>query len=263
MRQPPYLKIGAMVLILAAILLILNLTPLSGGFKNFFYFVSSPIQKKLWEVGDRTSNFISAIADTQNLKRENEELKFKIQELVIENISLRELEKENENLRTALNIGLEKEFKLAIAQVIGKDISQDFILIDKGSKDGILKGLAVITPQKVLVGKISEVNDSYSKVMLVSNQESSYGVETVNTQILGEAKGEGNFQLLLDLIPLDVEIKKGDLMITTSLTGIPKGLLVGEISEVKKIDVEPFQQADIKPAFDIKDIDRLFIVLSF
>lgn len=260
-------QIGALTLLLVIFLIVLNLTNFSREVKSFFYLISSPIQRTLWKAGDKTSDFFEVISGIKNLKKESEELKLKIQELLAENVALKELKKENEILRGALEIGLEKEFKLALARVIGKDIPQDLILIDKGTEDGILKGFPVITEQKILVGKISEAYKNFSKVMLLSHKESSFDGKIPaesETPIYGVVKGKGSFKLYLDLVPRDKEIKEGDLLVTTALGGIfPEGILVGEIEEVKKLDIEPFQQAEIKPAFDIKEIEKVFVITDY
>jgi rod shape-determining protein MreC len=250
--------------------------------RNFFYLISAPIQKTLWRLGDRVSNFFEAISGIQNLKKENEDLKVKIQSLTAENVSLKELGKENATLRTALNLGLEKEFKLTLAQVIGKDISQDSLIIDRGSKDGVLKNQPVITEQKSLVGRISEVYENFSKVMLITNKDSTFDGKISETEIYpvrdyqseekmpreqisngvySLVKGYGNFKVFFDLVPKDKEIKKGDIIVTAATGGIfPEGLLVGEIKEVQKSDVEPFQKVEISPSLDIKEINYLFVI---
>jgi rod shape-determining protein MreC len=264
MKLPFRLKIGIIAVLLLAFFVVLNLTDFSKEVKNFFYLISSPIQKTLWKAGGEVSDFFEAISETKNLKKENEELKLKIQELLAESATLKELKEENKILREALEIGLEKEFKLTLAQVVGKDISQDSILIDKGLADGILKGFPVITQQKTLVGGISEVYENFSKVMLISNKESSFDVKIQEKDIEGVGKGKGSLRLFLEFVPKEKEIKEGDLVITTALGGIfPEGLLVGQIKKIKKSDIEPFQQAEIKPAFNLEELESLFIVTEF
>ena len=77
-------------------------------------------------------------------------------------------------------------------------------------------------------------------------------------------KGLGNFNLLLDLIPLEKEVSPGNIIITSCLSGIfPDNLLVGEIKKVKKTDLESFQQADIEPIFDISKSRNVFIIIEF
>ncbi len=264
MNPPKRLKIGLALFFLVVFFVVLNLTPLGKSVKNFFYSVSSPVQKTLWRTGDKISGFLTGFFLAEKLNKENENLRLKIQELLIERNSLSELKKENEILRTALDIGLEKEFKLQLSEVIGKDIFQDYILINKGIEDGISKNFPVITQEKVLIGKIKEVYNNFSKVLLISNPESSFDAKLSETEIFGIVKGEGNLKAFLDFIPKEKEIKKGDLVISSSLGGIfPEGLLVGEITQIEKLDVKPFQTATIKPAFNLGEIEKLFIVTGF
>jgi len=258
------LKIGIILVLLIAFFVILNLNAITKEIKNFFYLISSPIQKTLWQAGGKTSDFFVGFFQAENLKKENEQLQLRVKELISENIKLEALSKENEVLRAALGIGLEKEFKLQVSEVIGKDISQDFILIDKGSEDGIEEGFPVITQQKILIGKISDVYKNFSKVLLISNPKSSFDAKLSNAEVFGVVKGKGNFKIALDLIPQEEEIKEGDQVLTSALGGVfPEGLLVGEITEVKKLDVEPFQTATLLPAFDIREIEKLFIITKF
>lgn len=252
------------IFIISFILIIFLLNFYQKEVKNFFYKISEPIQKILWQAGKKVSIFFETLAETSSLKKENEEIKLKIQELLAENIFLKELKKENEILREALNLGLEKEFELSLAQVIGKDISEDFILINKGFEDGVSKNLPVITSQKILLGRINKVYKNYSKVMLLTNKESSFDGKIAEKEILGQVLGKGNFKAIFDLIPPEKEISEGDLVETSALGGIfPKGLLVGKIGKVQKSDIQTFYQAEISPLFDLNKLEIVFIILEF
>jgi len=248
----------ALIGILVVVLIFVLMNTFRAEVKGFFYSFSAPIQKTLWRAGKRSSDFLTGFLNRRYLKERLNELELKNQELIVQIEKLRDLKKENELLRRALNLGLEKEFKLSLAQIIGKDISQDFILIDKGTKEGVLKDMPVITEEKVLVGKIYEVYEDFSKVQLLSHKNSVFDTN------LGLAKGQGNFNILLELILREKTVLKGDIVKSSALGGIfPQGLLVGEIQAVKKNDVRPFQQADVKPAFDISKTGKLFIILEF
>jgi len=244
-----------------AVAVIMTLNFFQNPVRNFFYLVSAPIHKTLWGAGERVSDFFETIAEFKNLKKENEDLKLKINSLLAENAQLIELKNENKILKTALNLGLQEEFKLTLAQVIGKDISQDSLLINKGAKDGLTKNLPVITEQKNLVGRISEVYNDFSKVMLISSKDSSFNAKVSEQEIFGVVKGKGGLDLFIDRVPQDKELKVGDILVTSVLGGIfPKGLLVGEIREIKKSDLEPFQQAEISSFFDIGKLGNLFVI---
>lgn len=264
-------KILVIFLIGISILVFLNIFQKEA--RNFFYLVSSPFQKSLWRAGEKTGNFFEALFKASYFKKEAEELKLKNQELLQKLIALKELKKENQIFREALNIGLEKDFKLLLAETIEKDIGQDSILVNKGLQNGIVKDMPVVTSQKVLVGRVEEVYSHFSKIILISNQESFFPAVIKKEQIKGEeaekeiegvVKGKGNFALYIDFIPIDEEISSGDIVVSSSLGGVfPENLLVGRLGEIKKSDVEPFQQAEIKPAFDIRALENLFIITEY
>jgi len=264
MRLSFRFKTSLFLLLLVIFFVVLNLTDFSNEIKNFFYRISEPLQKTFWRAGAELSNFLAAPLELKILKEENEAIYLKNQELVAENLLLKELKKENEDLREALNLGLQKEFQLIFAQVIGQDVSQDSILINKGEQEGVLKGSPVITGQKVLLGKIGQVYDDFSEVILISNQESSFDVKISEKDVFGVLKGKGNLQVYLDFVPKNKEIALGDLIVSSRLGGIcPAGLLVGEIEKVTKLDVETWQTAEIKPSFDLSKTENLFIISSF
>jgi len=212
----------------------------------------------------KISNFFETISEIKRLKSENEKLKLKNQELLSQVANLSEVKRENEILREALNLGLEKEFKISLAQITSKDISQDFILINKGSRDGIEENMPVITSQKILVGKIYKVYKNYSGVMLLTNKENSFGGKIVGKETLGEVSGEGNLKIIFDLIPQEKEISEGDVVETTVLGRVfPEGLLVGKIGKIQKSDVQSYYQAEVSPFFDLDKLETVFIILDF
>jgi rod shape-determining protein MreC len=261
-------KIALILIFLFLIVLALNFLNKKSGilnnFKGFFYSISQSIQKPLWQAGDDFSDFFKGISQGKKIKQENEKLKADYENLLFQNIAIDELKKENDYLRKALELGLNEEFKLVLAQVISKDISQDSILINKGLKDGLSQGMTVITEQKVLLGKVAEVSDKFSRVILISNSESFFPVTIQAAQATGIIRGRGNGQLSLEEIPQDKEIKEDDIVLTTSLGGnFPRGLLVGKIKNIKKSDTEPFQKAEVYSFLKIDDIKTVFAVTSF
>jgi len=255
-------NIGKILFFIFLILFLFFLNVYQNPVKNFFYCVFSPLQKFFWEKGRKISYFFETAQEINNLKSENEELKLKNQSLLADNAMLKELKKENEFLKTALNLGLEKEFQLIFVKVIGKDISQDYLLINKGAKDGLAKNLPVINEQKNLVGIISEVYENFSRVMLISNKGISFDGKILEKEIYGLVKGKNKLEIFVDFLPRDKEVNPGDILVTSALGGIfPPGLLVGEVKEVKKSDLASFQQAEITPFFDIRKTDNLFVIV--
>lgn len=241
--------------IIILLLIVFALNFFQKGAREFFYSISFPIQKTFWRTGGGAADFFEAIFQSQNLKKENEGLKLEIQELLSSQNYLKDLEEENKSLREALGLGLKDEYRLELAQVFGKDANKDSILIDKGSKNGISEGFFVITSQKVLVGKIREVYQNYSRVLLVSDKESSFEAKISGSNASGLAKGLGGSEVFLSLIPKDKEIKEGDLVVSGEFS-------IGLVKEVKKIDVNPFQEAEISAFLNVSDLNKVFIVLD-
>jgi len=252
----PSVKRKNLSLAVIGFLLILSLNFFKDEARGFFYSISESIQKDLWENGGVSSNFFGAIFRAPDLKKENEGLKFKVQELLFQKNYFKDLEKENKMLREALGLGLRNEFRFELAEIIGKDADRNSIIIDKGMKSGISEGLFVITSQKVLVGKIEEVHQNYSRVLLIFDKESSFEAKISGGGAAGLIKGLGGSRVLFDLIPKDKEIKEGDLIVSGKF-------LIGSVKKVEKIDVNPFQKAEISPLLDISNLDGIFIVLDF
>ena len=252
------------ILIIAiGILLVFALNLFQGQVRGFFYSFSAPIQKTLWATGSNISDFFQGIFRKDVLITENKDFRLRNQELLAELGDLEKLKEENKALRKALGIGLADEFKLVFAAAIGKDAARDAILVDKGLADGLAEGMNVITEQRVLLGKVSEVYKNFARVILISDKESSFDAEILEKEIEGLIRGRGGQKIYLDLVPIDKAIEEGDVVVSSALGGIyPGGLLVGSITEVRKEDVKTFQQAEVAPFFKLKELRSVFIILE-
>ncbi len=253
------------ILIVAVVIVfILSLNFFQKEAKGFFYNFSAPIQTTFWTVGDRVSGFFETIGNLSNLQKANDESQKVIRELLAEKVSFAGLRKENETLREALQVGLQKDFRLAFVGVIGKDIGQESILINQGSGDGLSVGMPVVTEQKTLVGRISEVFDNFSRVTLISSKESAFDAKVSGTDTTGVARGQGNSKIEFDLVPQDKALQADDLVVSSSLGGIyPEGFLVGTVKKVERNDVSPFYKAEISQLFDIQKTSAVFVILNF
>lgn len=248
---------------LAMVFIILSFNFFAIESKGFFYSVFSPVQKVLWQGGQNISGFFGTVGQLGSLQSKNQELEIKYTQLLAENVQLKEIKKENETLREALGLQFQKDFNMILAQTISRDPSQDFIMIDKGSKDGVAVGMPVITSKKILCGRVSEVYDKFSRIMLLSATASSFDAKVSDQDIFGVVKGTGGLSLEITLVPREKDIKIGDQIITSPLEGIfPQGLLVGTIKDIIKKDADPFQSAIIQPLFNLQDLNMVFVVLN-
>lgn len=231
--------------------------------RNLFYLFSSPFQRIFFIIGQKISWPWESIFAFSQLEKEKNDLIAENQALKSELSFLKELKKENETLRETLGLGMHKDFKLLFADITSKNLSEDFILINKGSIAGMLPNMPVVTSQKILVGKVGKTYTNFSKVIIISNKQSAFPAKVQEKEIYGVIKGIGQGEVLLDLIPQDAEVQTGDKIITVALDNIfPKNLLIGEVKKVQKSDLAPYQKAEIIPYFDLKGLNALFVIIE-
>jgi rod shape-determining protein MreC len=246
------------------VLVFVCLSFFQAGLKNFFYSFSMPGQNIFSYVGKNLSTAFDVFLKAGIRQKENQALEKENQALKGRLDYLRELEKENNFLRGALSLGLEKEFKLLLSEITFYNSNEDLLVINKGKDDGVTKDMAVITAERVLIGKTGEVYNGFSQVILTTNQESDFPVKVAEKDFFAKAKGEGEGRLLLDFIPRDKKVESGNLIFSAGLDGVfPKGLLVGEVKTVQKSDLDTYKKAEIKPAFNISDLSVVFIILDY
>lgn len=250
------------VFAVAGTILALNVPSVNSIFKNAAYSAMHPVQSNLWKTSADIHNFFALIGKTGSLESENRHLKEEIGNARAQIAAAENIKKENEFLRQALNLELEKEFDLKLATIAGKMAGNDILLIDKGEDDMIRTGMAVIGAKKELVGKVAKTYRNFSEIALITGEGFSFDVK-----IAGEAdgllKGLGNGKAIVDLISKDILIEKNNEIIVGALGGIfPEGLLVGTIESVRDSDTGTFQSADIAPAFDIAGLKRVFVAVG-
>lgn len=247
------LVIGAALLLF---LLLLNLGSQSvrGMFSSFL----APLQSSLWQVGNQSAGRLSG-SSPQELKLQAENLS-----LAQELLALKDVEKENERLREALKIAPREKLDLSFAEIIGKEVQRDVLIVNKGAAEGVKQGMPVVTQGKVAVGIIGEVFSHTSKVLLLSLRDFALDVKIGGKEVIGVLKGQGRYRVLLDLIPQEEELKEGDTVVTSALGGtFPGNLLVGDVKSVEKSDLTAFQGGKVELYFHPKKQDSLFIIKNY
>lgn len=229
--------------------------------RAFFSFVFSPLQKLFWQAGEELSLRLSSPAE--KLRGENNALWLENQSLRAEIERLKLLEEENKSLREAWEGGLRKEFSLLPVRAIAVSSFEDILFLDGGARDGIEKGMPVISSQKVLYGFVGEVFERSSRVRLLSHRESRVVVSVAEKKVSGTVRGLGRGEVVLDFIPREAELQEGSLILTAHQEEYPEGLLVGLVQKALARDVEPFLQFSIQPFFEKAGFLHLFVVKDF
>ena len=231
--------------------------------RNFVYSLFNPLQKFIFKTGQKTASVILSFSRLSVLEKEREALEKENLKLKAEIAKLRELKKENEILKEALQLK-EKNFQVLPAEILGKSVGEDSLILDKGKKDGVFVGQVAISPENCLVGRVSKVYSDFSIVTLISQKEFRFNGKIQEKKIEGLIEGRGNLNLFFTLLPKEKEINVGDTVISSFLGGIfPDSILIGEIEKVEKLDIKPYQEAKIKIAFSLSDLEFVFLIKNF
>ncbi len=237
-------------------------------FTDFYTWLSSPFQKTTSQLAEEVGGDAGKSRD--ELIKENRELKQEISDLVSQVIDYDDIKKENEVLRKYYGIKDDNPgYEIAIATVIRRDPNDDFygFTIDKGSRDDVSVNDPVIT-DKGLVGWVSEVNVTTSKVTTLLSPEAKVGAMDQKTQDSGIATGDVSLSedglLMLSVISADNTIKKDDIIVTTGVGGVyPPNIVIGKVTELDydKYDTTPY--AVIKPYEDLQSVADVVVITSF
>ncbi|HOW53285.1 MAG TPA: rod shape-determining protein MreC [Syntrophorhabdaceae bacterium] len=195
-------------------------------------------------------------------KKENEELKSKVDKLFLENQRLAELERENARLRKLLNFTEKKPNTMIAAVVIGEDLKNWFrcIIIDKGKKHNIREKTPVVTPRGI-VGQVVEVDLWHSKVMVLNDTNSSIDVNIEGKNTRGLLEGTGQNTLKLKYVIKNDDIEIGDKLSTSGKDGIyPKGIPVGIVITANKNKAGIFADIDVMPFNNFKQLDEVLLI---
>lgn len=262
-RRRIFLGVGIIILFLATLILFKEEV------KNSFYALTIPVSRTIWTAGNGTSTFLGSLSNVANLQTENSSLRQENEKLLSDLVAAQESLRQTQSITQAIENTKDNHFAMVVAGVVGFDTGSDFIVIDKGSDQGISENMPVISDNKVVFGRVFKVYKGFSKVMLVSNTESTIDAKIQNSDltsqpVLGVIKGLGNLSVYLDLIPSDQELLKDQVLLTSGQEGIfPKDLLIGKITSKNQSDAKPFQTAKIQPFFNIKTVDSVFVITNY
>lgn len=240
-------------------------------FENFIGNLITPIQKAFNNGGESVVGAVKSVGSMTQLRNENQELKEEVAKLRDKVRSYEDIVSKSEYLRNAAILKEKSKFNLVQAQIVGKDPGNwfDRFVIDKGTKDGIKKGDAVIQGIEVdgnvitegLVGRIVEVGDNWAKVIAIIDGGSSLSFNVIRTQDGGIIKGDFEENMSGYLFDAKADVVKGDKLLTSGLGGIfIKGLYIGEISEISKNSDDLLVNIKVKPAINFNKLQDVFVI---
>jgi rod shape-determining protein MreC len=264
-----------MMMIVGAIVLIaVNVIVLSANSKNKT--AATPIGKIVITIISPFQEFASNSIDyfqdiwrhyfyLVTVSKQNDRLRRQLDAVVEKNNALKEMELSHERLRRLLEFQSSLTQRVVAAEVVGKDPSAWFktVVINKGRKNGIDRGMPVVTPAGI-AGLVTDVSRNFSKVLLIIDQNSAVDALTQHTRARGIIKGDPTGVLTFEYILRRHDINKGDVVISSGMdTVFPKGLRIGVVQDVMKPNAGIFQQILVTPCVDFEKLEEVLVVLDY
>ena len=135
------------------------------------------------------------------------------------------------------------------------------MVIDKGTNDGVYEGQPVIS-DKGVVGQVIAVSELTSRVLLICDTSHALPVQVLRNDIRVIASGAGCADdLLLEALPANIDIRVGDVLVTSGLGGrFPEGYPVGVVSSVKVDNQRAYSVINVRPSAELQRLRYLLLL---
>jgi len=229
---------------------------------NSTYYQSSAILKAGSRVTGRFYTTLSDATDYLKLRTTNEHL-------AQENAMLRQMKGvsylRNDTNSFWVNDTLYKQqYKYIVAKVVLNTVGKrnNYIMLDKGSRSGIQKDMAVITPTGI-AGTVVNVSENFSWVMSMLNKHTRLSGKILKNGQMGTVVWNGVDHLYGTLtdIPAHVKIARGDTIVSSGFSYIfPAGLMIGTITDYRVEQGEHFYTIPFKFSVDFNSLQYVYVV---
>jgi rod shape-determining protein MreC len=199
----------------------------------------------------------------RHLKTENEALKRQLAASQIAEQEQRALADRTRGLERLLGLREPLALKTAAAEIIGAAATPDFrtVTIDKGSRDGLNRDMAVISPSGV-VGRVVVPSARSAKVQLLIDRNAAAGALIERSRAQGVVVGSGDERLQMDYVSEVADVVAGDVVVTSGIDGIyPKGFVIGRVESVEKAG-GAYKRITVMPTVDFRSLEEVLVVLT-
>lgn len=230
--------------------------------------LSPLISAQTWVSGrvEAIQLYLTSPRDAAQLTQRNTELEAELAHLRTQIIELQQQLGEYRILSALLDFARAyPEYQYVGASVIGRDPSPFFkyIHINRGSDDDLRRGMPVVT-QQGLVGRISQVTANAALVQLITDPSVTVNVRLEPSRAEAILSGSITGDITLDMIPQDIDVEAGDLVLTSGLGGnYPPNLLIGQLTGIRSQDYDLFQSASMQPVVDFSNLEIVLVITNF
>ena len=210
-----------------------------------------PLQYAASLTADLPRQISLLLVSRKTLQEENEKLRLEQLRLYSKLQRVATLEEENRRLRTLLESSVEFYERVLVAELVGVELEpfRQQIIINKGLTHGVFNGQPVVDSGGIM-GQTIHVSPFSSTVLLITDPTHSIPVLINRNGLRSVAVGLGQDNVLsLEHIPVNADIKEGDLIVSSGLGRIfPRGYPVGIVSSISRIPGELFSNVMVTPS---------------
>lgn len=186
----------------------------------------------------------------RQLESENEELKSQM-------INYQNILSENQSLKRMLKYSVSNHRRVLTTKFFTHSVDGyvDFARIPVGKSNGIKENDIVVEGEK-LVGRVTDVEENYSKVILVTSPDLKLPVLFASTNVKAVLRGSHDGKLFVTLLNVNNLLPQKDELVITSGDGyhFPSGIAVGIVTKSEQDSIE------ITPFFDYKKVNLVTIL---
>ena len=186
---------------------------------------------------------IDNIAQVSNLRAENEELRARLDEALMNKNACDIAIKENQKLTQELNIVQSSPQDAIIADVIhdNRVLGHNTYIINRGAQDAIEPGMVITNTSLEMAGIVVDVAANFSRVRALTDADTNIAVRVVGSEVYGFLSGNGSSTPKMKFFS-DPEFQPsaGIKLITSNISGVlPRGLYVGEMVNETDVKITP------------------------
>ena len=262
------------IALLATTLLMMAVSsnPIVRDLQNALNYALRPIEGAVSNVASGISGVVTAVGEIDRLHGDNATLRQENERLTLENERAKEIQRQNDVLTGLLQLQNSFAYKTVAAQVIARE-SNEFrrvVTISKGSDDGIKAGDVVIAEGGALAGRVVELGPNFAKVVLITDQTSTVIGQLHSSLATGEVVGTLEETLQMKNVDSTEGIELGEEVVTAGIElagGIrspyPKGLLLGQVIDVRRDANSVVQTAFLEPAANLEKLEYVLVVTNY
>ena len=262
---PKNLRNLILIIVIAGVLIL----AISGYLTPIFSVSVSPLISAQSWISERYlafRDFFGSPRDMATLREENITLRNEVAQLQSEIIALQENLAQADILYTLLDFARNNpDHEYEAATVIGREISPylQYIIIDKGSNNGIRYGMPVVT-QQGLVGRIDAVISDAARVQLITDAGSVVNVRLKTASVEGQVSGSITGEVSLDMVPVETQVDIGEVILTSGLGGTyPPNIFVGQVLSMQSRQNALFQTGSVQPIVDFSTLSAVLVITNF